>query len=138
MAYSLSMPVMVVDDYKTMVRIIQNLLAEIGFKTLDGANDGEEAYGKMKLKKFGLVVADWNMTPMSGFDLLCKVRADPEMAKTPFILVTGESRPENVLAAKEAGVNNYIVKPFNAQTLKLKVASVLAPPGQDPRHWWLQ
>lgn len=131
------MPVMVVDDYKTMVRIIQNLLEEIGFKNLDGANDGDEAYSKMKLKKYGLVVADWNMTPTSGFDLLRKVRADPEMAKTPFILVTGESRPENVLAAKEAGVNNYIVKPFNAQTLKLKVASVLAPPGQDPRKWWL-
>jgi two-component system chemotaxis response regulator CheY len=131
------MPVMVVDDYKTMVRIIQNLLEEIGFKNLDGANDGDEAYTKMKLKKYGLVVADWNMTPVSGFDLLRKVRADPEMAKTPFILVTGESRPENVLAAKEAGVNNYIVKPFNAQTLKLKVASVLAPPGQDPRKWWL-
>ena len=131
------MPVMVVDDYKTMVRIIQNLLEEIGFKNLDGANDGDEAFTKMKLKRYGLVVADWNMSPVSGFDLLRKVRADPEMAKTPFILVTGESRPENVLAAKEAGVNNYIVKPFNAQTLKLKVASVLAPPGQDPRKWWL-
>jgi two-component system chemotaxis response regulator CheY len=131
------MPVLVVDDYKTMVRIIQNLLSEIGFKSLDGANDGEEAFNKMRLKRYGLVVADWNMTPMSGFDLLRKVRADSEMAKTPFILVTGESRPENVLAAKEAGVNNYVVKPFNAQTLKLKVASVLAPPGEDPRKWWL-
>ena len=136
MPYSLAMPVLVVDDYKTMVRIIQNLLDEIGFKNLHGANDGAEAYKKMKTTQFGLVLADWNMEPMSGFDLLCKVRADEALKAIPFILVTAESRPEKVIEAKEAGVNNYIVKPFTAQTLKQKIATVLAPPGRDPRVWW--
>jgi two-component system chemotaxis response regulator CheY len=78
----------------------------------------------MEQRKYGLVISDWNMEPMTGYDLLQKVRANPEMSETPFIMVTAESKTENVVAAKKAGVSNYIVKPFNAQTLKSKIDSV--------------
>jgi two-component system chemotaxis response regulator CheY len=118
-------PVLVVDDYQTMVRIIRNLLKQLGFENVDEASDGREALEKMRTKKYGLVISDWNMEPMTGYELLREVRADEILRPTPFIMVTAESKTENVIAAKKAGVNNYIVKPFNAQTLKAKVASVL-------------
>ncbi|PCJ95967.1 MAG: two-component system response regulator [Hyphomicrobiales bacterium] len=124
MALDLTMPVLVVDDYKTMVRIIRNLLKQLGFNDIDDAADGEEAYQKMEGRKYGLVISDWNMQPMTGYDLLKQVRSTDGMSKTPFIMVTAESKTENVIAAKKAGVNNYIVKPFNAQTLKGKIDSV--------------
>jgi two-component system chemotaxis response regulator CheY len=124
MAVDLSMPVLVVDDYNTMVRIIRNLLRQLGFEHIDDASDGSSAFAKMEQRKYGLVISDWNMEPMTGYDLLQKVRANPEMADTPFIMVTAESKTENVVAAKKAGVSNYIVKPFNAQTLKSKIDSV--------------
>ena len=119
-----NMNVLIVDDYKTMLRIIKNLLGQIGFNNVDEATDGTMAFTKLKEKKYGLVISDWNMEPMSGFELLQKVRADAELKATPFILVTAESKTENVIAAKQAGVNNYIVKPFNAETLKQKIESV--------------
>ena len=125
MAVDLSMPVLVVDDYKTMVRIIKNLLGQLGFENVHEAADGQEAFGLMKENKFGLVISDWNMEPMTGYELLQKVRADDDLKGTPFIMVTAESKTENVIAAKKAGVNNYIVKPFNAATLKSKVAAVI-------------
>ncbi|OYU78683.1 MAG: two-component system response regulator [Alphaproteobacteria bacterium PA3] len=118
-------PVLVVDDYQTMVRIIRNLLKQLGFENVDEAADGREALEKMKKTKYGLVISDWNMEPMTGYELLREVRADEILKPTPFIMVTAESKTENVIAAKKAGVNNYIVKPFNAQTLKAKIASVL-------------
>lgn len=124
MALDLSMPVLVVDDYKTMVRIIRNLLKQLGFENVDDAADGTEAFAKMKNQKYGLVISDWNMEPMTGYELLRHVRSDGALAKTPFIMVTAESKTENVIAAKKAGVNNYIVKPFNAQTLKGKIEAV--------------
>ena len=124
MAVDLSMPVLVVDDYKTMIRIIQNLLRQIGFPNVDEAADGAEAYQKMRSTRYGLVISDWNMEPMTGYDLLREVRADPNLATTPFIMITAESKTENVIAAKKAGVNNYIVKPFNAATLKTKIEAV--------------
>ncbi|MBA4782589.1 MAG: chemotaxis response regulator CheY [Rhizobiales bacterium] len=124
MALDLSMPVLVVDDYKTMVRIIRNLLKQLGFENVDDAADGTEALAKMKNQKFGLVISDWNMEPMTGYELLKQVRSDSALSKTPFIMVTAESKTENVIAAKKAGVNNYIVKPFNAQTLKGKIEAV--------------
>jgi two-component system chemotaxis response regulator CheY len=124
MAIDLSMPVLIVDDYNTMVRIIRNLLRQLGFEHIDDASDGTTALAKMETRKYGLVISDWNMEPMTGYDLLQKVRANPEMAETPFIMVTAESKTENVVAAKRAGVSNYIVKPFNAQTLKSKIDSV--------------
>jgi two-component system, chemotaxis family, chemotaxis protein CheY len=124
MAVDLSMPVLVVDDYSTMVRIIRNLLGQLGFADIDDARDGASALEKMRAKKYGLVISDWNMEPMTGYDLLKEVRADPGLGTVPFIMVTAESKNENVIAARKAGVNTYIVKPFNAQTLKSKIESV--------------
>jgi len=121
-----SMPVLVVDDYSTMIRIIRNLLRQLGFADVDEANDGAAALAKMRSRRYGLVISDWNMEPMTGFDLLQQVRADPSIGTTPFIMVTAESKTEHVIAAKKAGVNNYIVKPFNAQTLKAKIEAVFA------------
>ena len=124
MSFDLSMPVLVVDDYNTMIRIIRNLLKQLGFEDIDDATDGSAALDKMRGKKYGLVISDWNMEPMTGYELLKEVRADPNLAKTPFIMVTAESKTENVIAAKKAGVSNYIVKPFNAATLKTKIEAV--------------
>jgi two-component system chemotaxis response regulator CheY len=124
MAVDLSMSVLVVDDYNTMIRIIRNLLKQLGFENIDDASDGSVALNKMRTKKYGLVISDWNMEPMTGYDLLREVRADPNLATTPFIMITAESKTENVIAAKKAGVNNYIVKPFNAATLKTKIEAV--------------
>ena len=126
MAVDLSMPILVVDDYNTMIRIIRNLLKQLGFEDIDDANDGTAALSKLRGKRYGLVISDWNMEPMTGYDLLRQVRADPELGATPFIMVTAESKTENVIAARKAGVNNYIVKPFNAQTLKTKIEAVFA------------
>lgn len=125
MAVDTSMSVLIVDDYKTMLRIIRNLLKQIGFNNVDDAADGSEALEKLRNKDYGLVISDWNMEPMTGFELLKEVRADDKMRKTPFIMVTAESKTDNVVAAKQAGVDNYIVKPFNAETLKSKLTAVL-------------
>ena len=126
MAVDLSMPVLVVDDYTTMIRILRNLLRQIGFADIDDAANGTAALGKMRGKRYGLVISDWNMEPMTGYELLKEVRLDPGLSRTPFIMVTAESKTENVIAAKKAGVNNYIVKPFNAQTLQSKIEAVFA------------
>lgn len=120
------MKVLIVDDYATMRRIIRNLLTQIGFDDIEEAEDGENALTKMRAKQFGLVLSDWNMSPVTGLELLKTVRADSSLAKTPFILITAESKPENILAAKQAGVNNYIIKPFNAETLKTKINATLS------------
>ena len=124
MAVDPSMPILVVDDYNTMIRIIRNLLRQLGFEDVDDAPDGSIALSKMHIKRYGLIISDWNMEPMTGYDLLKEVRADPNLATTPFIMITAESKTENVIAAKKAGVNNYIVKPFNAATLKTKIEAV--------------
>ncbi|MBV9347685.1 MAG: response regulator [Pseudolabrys sp.] len=128
MPMNTSMPVLIVDDYNTMIRIIRNLLRQLGFEQIDDASDGSSALAKMREKKYGLVISDWNMEPMTGYELLQQVRADRELSDTPFIMVTAESKTENVIAAKKAGVNNYIVKPFNAQTLKSKIEAVFPDP----------
>ena len=124
MAVDLSMPVLVVDDYKTMVRIIRNLLKQLGFSEVDDAADGAEALERLRQRKYGLVISDWNMEPMTGYELLKELRTDEDLSRTPFIMVTAESKTENVIAAKKAGVSNYIVKPFNAATLKTKIDAV--------------
>ncbi|WP_414473325.1 response regulator [Microvirga sp. M2] len=125
MSLDLSTPVLVVDDYQTMVRILRNLLKQIGFTDVDDASDGQAALEKLKAKKYGLVISDWNMAPMTGYELLQQVRADAELSALPFIMVTAEAKTENVVAAKKAGVNNYIVKPFNAETLRSKISAVI-------------
>ena len=125
MSVDKNMPILIVDDYKTMLRIVRNLLKRVGFENVDEAADGGEAFNKMKEKKYGLVISDWNMEPVTGLDLLKQVRSDGDMKGTPFIIITADSKTENVIAAKEAGVSNYIVKPFNAETLKQKLTAVL-------------
>ena len=121
-----SMNILIVDDYKTMLRIIRNLLKQIDFNHVEEASDGTEALEKLRTGQFGLVISDWNMQPMTGLQLLQEVRADTRLKSTPFIMITAESKAENVVAAKQAGVSNYIVKPFNAETLKEKIEKVLA------------
>jgi two-component system chemotaxis response regulator CheY len=124
MAVDLTKPVLVVDDYNTMIRIMHNLLKQLGFEHVDDANDGSMALNKLRKGEYGLVISDWNMEPMTGFALLQAMRADPSLSEIPFIMDTAESKTENVIAAKKAGVSNYIVKPFNAQTLKSKIDAV--------------
>lgn len=124
MAVDMSMPILIVDDYKTMLRIIRNLLKQLGFENVDEATDGSMALQKLRQKQYELVISDWNMEPMSGLQLLREVRADSKLKDLPFVMITAESKSENVIAAKEAGVTNYIVKPFNAATLKNKLTAV--------------
>ncbi|HLO76982.1 MAG: response regulator [Magnetospirillum gryphiswaldense] len=125
MAVDKNMNVLIVDDYKTMLRIIRNLLKQLGFNNVDEATDGSMALQMLRVGNYGLIISDWNMEPMTGLQLLREVRADAKLKSIPFIMVTAESKSENVIAAKEAGVSNYIVKPFNAETLKTKMSSVL-------------
>jgi len=114
----------VVDDFGAMIRIMRSLLMQIGFVNIDDANHGASALEKLREKRYGLVISDWNMEPMSGYDLLKELREDRALNQIPFIMVTAESKTENVIAAKKAGVSNYIVKPFNAQTLQSKIAAI--------------
>ena len=127
MAVDTNMRVLIVDDYKTMLRIMRNLLKQLNFNNVEEAIDGSEALGKLREGDgdYGLIISVWNMEPMTGIQLLREVRGDDGLKAIPFIMVTAESKSENVIAAKEAGVSNYIVKPFNAETLKSKMVSVL-------------
>jgi len=127
MAVDKNMKVLVVDDYNTMLRILSNLLKQLGFANVETALDGSEALRKLNEAKFDFVISDWNMEPMTGIELLRHVRASEKLKGLPFIMVTAESKTENVITAKQAGVSNYIVKPFNAETLKTKMESVLGP-----------
>jgi two-component system chemotaxis response regulator CheY len=125
MAVDMNMNVLIVDDYKTMLRIIRNLLKQLGFNNVEEATDGSMALSMMRQQSYDLVISDWNMEPMTGLQLLKEVRADDSLKGVPFIMVTAESKTDNVIAAKQAGVNNYIVKPFNAATLKSKMEAVI-------------
>ena len=124
MAINKNMPILIVDDYKTMLRIVRGLLNQLGFMNIDEATDGTMAWEMVKKKQYGLIVSDWNMEPMSGFEFLKLVRTNEPTKQLPFIMVTAESKTENIIAAKQAGVSNYIVKPFNAVTLKQKLEAV--------------
>lgn len=120
-----SLPILIVDDYKTMLRIIRNLLKQLNLENVQEATDGSSALKMLRDGSYGLVISDWNMEPMTGLQLLKEVRADAKLKGLPFIMITAESKTENVVAAKEAGVSNYIVKPFNAETLRQKLVTVL-------------
>jgi len=109
-----------------MVSILRSLFRQLGMRDVDDANDGAAALIKMRSKRYGLVISDWNMEPMSGYDFLREVRRDESLKRTPFIMITAEAKTEHVVAARRAGVSNYIVKPFNAQTLKAKIEAVFA------------
>lgn len=125
MPVDMSMRVLIVDDYKTMLNIIRNLLLQLGFQNISEATDGATALAKLRDQNFGLVISDWNMEPMTGLQLLKEVRADSRLKQIPFIMITAESKTENVVAARAAGVNNYILKPFTAATLKQKIVAVM-------------
>ncbi len=125
MAVDKNMRILVVDDFKTMVKIIENMLRQLGFTNIECAMDGQQALYAIRDKRPALVLTDWNMEPMSWLDLLRAIRADVTIKTIPVIMITAESKVENIIIAKQAGVNNYIVKPFNAVTLKEKLTSVI-------------
>ncbi len=118
------MDVLVVDDAATMRRIVRGLLRELGLKNVREADDGTTALEALKTKKADLVVSDWNMPQMTGIDLLKAIRGDGDLKDIPVLMVTAESKKENIMAAVQAGVNNYIVKPFNAKTLEDKLGKI--------------
>jgi two-component system chemotaxis response regulator CheY len=120
-----SVRILIVDDYRTMRRIVRNLLDQLGFHHVDEAEDGESALAKLQTGSYGLVISDWNMAPMDGLELLQQVRADPALRTIRFIMVTAQSRAERVAAATEAGVDGYIIKPFNAEDLDQQIARVV-------------
>lgn len=120
----LKMKILVVDDFSTMRRIVKNILKQIGFSDIDEAEDGNNALLKLKQEKFDMVVSDWNMPNMTGLDLLKAIRADSAINSMPVLMVTAEAKKENVLEAIQAGVNNYVVKPFTADTLKDKIEKI--------------
>jgi two-component system, chemotaxis family, chemotaxis protein CheY len=122
----LEMKVLVVDDFATMRRIVKNVLKQIGFRHISEADDGKSALKAMKSEKYDLVMCDWNMPEMPGIDLLNTVRADDELKDTPFVMVTAEAQKENILEAVKAGVSNYVVKPFTAETVEEKLKRVFA------------
>lgn len=125
MAVDKRMRILVVDDFQTMRRIIINLLRQLGFTNVVEAQDGALALEKVKDDSIDLVISDWNMPNMTGLEFLKALRASEEYKDLPFIMVTAEGKKENVIAAVQAGVNNYIVKPFNAATLKEKLSKVI-------------
>ncbi len=125
MAIDYSVPILVVDDYRTVVGIVQRLLKQAGFSNVDGATDGEEALARMKERKYGLVLSDWHMAPVNGMELLEKIKADESLKDTPMVLISAEESPENVSAARAAGAAGFVVKPFDASTLKARVEGVL-------------
>ena len=116
--------ILIVDDFSTMRRIIKNLLRELGFNNTDEAEDGDVALNKLKNHPYDFVVTDWNMPNMPGIELLRAIRKDPELKSIPVLMVTAEAKRENIVEAAEAGVNGYIVKPFNAATLKTKLDKI--------------
>jgi len=119
-----NLKILVVDDFSTMRRIIKNLLKELGFKHIEEADDGSTALPKLREGDFDLLITDWNMPGMQGIDLLKAVRADPKLARLPVLMVTAESKREQIVEAAQAGVNGYIVKPFTAATLKEKLERI--------------
>jgi two-component system, chemotaxis family, chemotaxis protein CheY len=126
MSIDFSMPILVVEDSNTTGRIISGVLKQLGFQKVDLAHGGTTALAKMRQAGYGLVISDWNMHPMTGLDLLKQIRSETAFAHTRFIMITAESSMDHVIAAKKAGVDNFIVKPFTAQVLKEKLDSVFA------------
>lgn len=120
------MKVLVVDDYATMRRIIKTQLTQLGYTDIEEAETGEDALTKLRETHYGLVISDWNMEPMTGYDLLRKVRADDKLKETPFIMITAEAKADHAIAAKEAGVDSYLLKPFNATVLENRIGAAMA------------
>lgn len=118
------MKILIVDDFSTMRRIIKNLLRDLGFTNTAEADDGKTALPRLKAGGIDFLVTDWNMPGMSGLDLLKAVRADPDLASLPVLMVTAEAKREQIILAAQAGVNGYIIKPFTAATLKEKIEKI--------------
>lgn len=125
MAIDRSGPILIVDDYSRMLRIIRGLLRQLGYDQVEEATDGTSALEKLRQKPYSLVISDWNIEPMSGLELLRQVRADPALATLPFIMVTAEARAGKIAEAQQAGVSDYIIKPFGAEALSLKIAAAV-------------
>ncbi len=121
-----TLKVLVVDDMSTMRRIVKNVLKQIGYTDLHEAEDGEKGLKKLKEGGFGLVVSDWNMPVMMGIDMLRAIRADPDLKHIPVLMVTAEAQKENIIEAVQAGVSNYVVKPFTADALLEKLQKIFA------------
>ncbi len=119
-----NMRILVVDDFSTMRRIVRNLLADLGYTNVTEADDGKTAWPLLQAGNFDFVVTDWNMPGMTGFDLLQAIRGDARIAKTPVLMVTAEAQRDQIVAAAQAGVNGYVIKPFTAQTLKEKIDKI--------------
>jgi two-component system chemotaxis response regulator CheY len=126
MSLDLTMRVLVVEDNRTMGRIVRNLLALVGFKHIDNVFDGNSALRLLRENEYGLVVSDWNMQPMTGHALLKEIRADPTLKSIPVLVVTAESQAGTIVAAKEDGASGYIVKPFTGEMLKQRIAAIFA------------
>ncbi len=124
MPADLNMKIMVVDDMSTMRRIVKNVLKQIGFTNIEEAENGKDAFEKIKQGGFGFVVSDWNMPVMTGIDLLRAIRADEALKTLPVMLVTAEAQKENIIEAVQAGVSNYIVKPFTAEQIQEKINKI--------------
>ena len=119
------MKFLVVDDFSTMRRIIKNLLADLGYSNVTEADDGNTALPLLQAGNFDFLITDWNMPGMAGLDLLKAVRADERLAKMPVLMLTAESKREQIVEAAQAGVNGYVIKPFTAVTLKEKIDKIL-------------
>ena len=119
-----NMKILVVDDFSTMRRIIKNLLKDLGFSNIQEADDGSTALPMLQQGDFDFVVTDWNMPGMQGIDLLKNIRADSKLKHLPVLMVTAEAKKEQIVAAAQAGVNGYVVKPFTAATLKEKLDKI--------------
>ncbi|HHN64583.1 MAG TPA: chemotaxis protein CheY [Nitrospirae bacterium] len=118
------MRILVVDDFSTMRKIVKNVLKQLGYSNIEEAENGAEALKKLRAKKFDFVVSDWNMPNMDGLEMLKTIRSDSELKDLPVLMVTAEAEKDKVIAAIKAGVNNYIVKPFTAETLKQKMEQI--------------
>ena len=119
-----NMKILVVDDMVTMRRIVKNILKQLGFANVDEAENGQEALQKLRADTYGFVVSDWNMPLMTGIDMLRAIRADEKLKPTHVLMVTAEAQQSNLIEAVQAGVSNYIVKPFTAETLQEKIAKI--------------
>jgi two-component system chemotaxis response regulator CheY len=126
MVVNMSSPILVVEDHRATTLILRALLKRLGFEDVDEATDGSAALAKMREKRYALVISDWNMEPMTGHELLQEVRADDRLARTRFVMVTADLNAKNIIAAKAAGVNSFIVKPFSAETLMAKIEEAFA------------
>jgi len=120
-----NMPVLIVDDYQTMLRTMGNLMRKLGFANIDQASDGHQALRKLSERPYGLVISGWNMAPMSGLDLIRQVRANARLAHLCFVVISSDAAAETLAAAKQAGASEFIVKPFCAATLRVRLAAIL-------------